>query len=81
MTEDNGYTPTQRAILRVLSDGEPHLKEDLLSAMPDDLCSVENLRNHISGLRKRLPPDQYVVCVLRYRRVYYQHVKSLFSGG
>lgn len=78
---DNGYTPTQKIILKVLSDGQPHHKEELRSSMPDELCSIESLRVHITMLRKKLRPQkQDIICEIKNRRIFYRHVKLLFPS-
>lgn len=55
--ENNHYTPTQKAILKVLGDGLPHTKEELHTCLSDELSDVTALRFHISNLRKKLEPQ------------------------
>lgn len=68
----NGYTPTQRRILAVLADGEPHSREELIACLGDadgiagqyDESAYSCLRMHISNLRKVLSAKgQDIVCV------------------
>lgn len=42
-------------LLEVLSDGEPHTRKELLLCIdPEGYATLENLRCHISSLRKQL---------------------------
>jgi len=50
------YTPTQRKLLIVLSDGLPHTREELHKSLPDDLAIPATLRMHLSNIRKKLHP-------------------------
>ncbi len=75
---DNQYTPTETAMLRVLADGQAHLREELHSCLPDELSSLSAIHRHISSIRKRLSlSGQTIVCELRNRRYYYRHVVLL----
>jgi len=49
-----------------LSDGEPHTLEELKACVDDELSSNANVRQHISGLRKKLGiASLRVVCEVR----------------
>lgn len=49
------FTPTQKRILRVLSDGMCHTKEELHEkCIADELSAINVLYFHISALRKKL---------------------------
>lgn len=62
-------TKTQRRIYEVLRDGEPHTMEEVLAAMPDPLCEKQNVRNHISIMRKVLRPAGFdILRVLGFQR-------------
>ena len=50
------FTPTERDILAVLSDGMPHSRTELHACLPDELGGFVNLRMHISRMRKKLRP-------------------------
>ncbi len=79
---DNTYTPTEAAMLRVLADGQAHLREELHSCLPDELSSLSALHRHISSIRKRLSlSGQTIVCELRDRKHYYRHVVLLSDDG
>lgn len=75
---DNGFTPTQQAILKVLSDGEPHSKEDLRLALGDEMASMKTVRVHLSHIRKKLPEKEFILCVVRGYNISYQHVRRLY---
>ena len=71
------YTPTQRAILAVLSDGLPHTQRELRKCINDEM-SEKALHLHISILRKRLLPiGQTVVCEYSFRKFLYRHVRLI----
>lgn len=77
MCNNNGYTPTQQRILAVLADGRRHDREELRLAI-DELCSEQNLKNHLKLLRDRMRPrGEDIVCVIYQRRGWYQHVRLL----
>ena len=72
---NNGYTPTETAILNVLMDGKPHSKAELHKCLPDELSELNAVKRHIHELRKRLRPQgqdillQFVEHTLHYRQV------------
>lgn len=83
MPETNGngvvkdFTPTERRILAVLADGEPHDKYELMNAI-DELAEVNTLRVHLTKLRKKLRPRNETVHCVRLPRSYaYVHVRRL----
>lgn len=77
----NGRTPTQIRILEMLADGLPHTFEELHTCLDDELASRPAVSMHISNLRKVLrPKGEDIVCVIRYHRSYYQHVRLLRSS-
>lgn len=65
-------TPTQKRILAVLSDGEPHSREELIACLPDWDASVgeqdayvRNLKHKIATIRKVIRPrGRDILCVL-----------------
>jgi hypothetical protein len=88
---DNGYTPTQKRIMDVLADGEPHsLRElfKLLDAPPGDAATSLQLstafvclQNHIKNVRKHVRPKGLdIVCQIIYRRKNYRLVRPITSG-
>lgn len=48
------FTPTQRRILRLLSDGKPHTKEEVKGCLGDELASMSAVYFQISRLRQKL---------------------------
>lgn len=72
------FTPTQRRILQVLADGEPHAREELHKCLDDDLAGASAVRKHICLMRKVLRPmGQDVICQLRNRRLFYRQIRHL----
>jgi hypothetical protein len=65
-------------MLSILSDGQPHAKEELHCCLYDDQGSVNNVRQHVVRLRRKLEKQgEYIVCEIRYRRAYYRQVRLL----
>jgi DNA-binding response OmpR family regulator len=76
----NGFTPTERAILKVLEDGKPHPRDELRACLPDKLGNFQNVNVHVTNLRRKLRPRGHnVVCLLIQRRIHYQHVMLLHT--
>lgn len=72
----------EKKILALLSDGQPHTKEEIHTCLWDECGSVNNVYQHISVLRKKLRPiGQDIVCTTRGNRYrnQYQHVILLRS--
>jgi hypothetical protein len=53
-TNGSSFTPTQRRMLAVLSDGMAHSREELHACLMDELGPVENIHFHISLMRTKL---------------------------
>lgn len=78
---DNGFTKTQNAILAVLSDGQPHTREELHRCLPDDMTEMSAVRVHVCNIRKVLRlKGQDIVCELKNGRIHYRHVRILSQG-
>lgn len=74
----NGYTPTELAILRLLSDGQAHALGELHKCLPDELSAQSAVYRHVSSIRKRLRPSgQTIVCEIANRKCYYRHIVLL----
>jgi hypothetical protein len=73
------YTPVEQRIVDALSDGEAHLADGLVCCLHDELGGRLNLRAHVSNIRKKLPPGEYLVCEFRSRQIFYRHVILLSS--
>jgi len=73
------FTPTESRLVKMLSDGKPHSRRELLTCIDDDQAEFSNLRSHICSVRKKVKPlgeDIMFVsgnCVSGYR-----HVRLLF---
>lgn len=79
---NNGkFTPTEKRILTVLSDGLPHTRQELHRCLSDELAELSAIQPHISRIRRRLQnKGQDIVCVLCNRQIQYQHVRILNSA-
>ena len=72
------FTPTEQAMLAVLSDGRRHRKEDLKDCCGP--CSSQTVNTHLLNIRKKLKVrHEDIVCVLRKKSLWYQHVRLLAS--
>lgn len=77
------FTPTERRILQVLSDGEAHKSEELFACLEDDCGGDrENLRKNLAQIlfhmrKKMVPRGRTVISEWRYRRAVYRHVRLL----
>jgi len=81
MATENGYTPTQRAILAVLADGMAHTRAELVAALPDELAEPSAVHDHLYHLRRRLwPRGETILCEWVNHRPRYRHVRLLQSG-
>jgi hypothetical protein len=75
------FTPTQRRILAVLSDGLPHTPGELHACLDDELAGRNAVQFHLSKLRKTLREvGQDVICEYYQRRFTYRHVRLLANG-
>jgi len=79
----NLFTPTERRILALLGDGEPHGKKEIMDrCFDDDLVNEDALRNAIHRLKKKLKEhrNEEIVAVRRYRATYYQHFRKISAA-
>ena len=69
-----GLTRTQAKFWEVLSDGRPHTPEELTKCLWDDLGLnlQQNVKQHISDMRKKLPPGYQLLATFIDRRTHYQ---------
>lgn len=73
------YTPTEKAILEILSDGKPHAKHDIAKHVDPEMGQC-NVANHILQLRKKLEPlNEDIVCVYRLKKYFYRQIRVLHS--
>lgn len=76
------FTPVERKMMRVLSDGLPHRPAELHACLNDDLAPVNAFRWHVSNLRKKLRPGgEDILCEIWNRTVHYRHVRLLVANG
>jgi len=74
-TEKEFFTPTQRRIIDLLKDGEPH-KRDEVRRCVDELASLVNLKHHLIKLREKLRPHGYdIICQLLNHTLHYRLIK------
>lgn len=77
---DVKMTRTEQKIYNLLGDGQPHSRHDILLHLdPDGLMSLSTLQVHMTYLRRKLPPGELLVYVLRGKSRCYQRVRSLSS--
>lgn len=73
-------TPTQARLFAILADGLPHAPEELCAAI-DALATMENLKPHLSVMRRSLRADgSDVLAVYHNRKLHYQYVGLKSTG-
>lgn len=73
-----GLTPTERRLLAVLADGEPHDRRSLIRCLYDDeQGTVENVRKQISNLRAKIPAGHLILCEYHCHVLHYRLVRTL----
>lgn len=71
------WTPTERRILDVLSDGDPHPVRDLIVCLPDsEGGDTGNVADHVSLIRRKLRPlgHDIVLEIVRGRSWCYRRI-------
>lgn len=78
---DPHFTPTERRILALLSDGLMHTREEMIGCLYDELSGLPSLRVIVCRMNKKLKPiGQELVCrSMGAHTVRYQHVRLLAS--
>lgn len=72
------FTKTETRIIKLLSDGMPHERREMLECLLDVQARYINLQNHVVRLRQKLRTrNEEIVCELRKGSIYYRHVKLL----
>lgn len=65
-------------MLNLLSDGHPHSAQELHGCLEDELGPVENIKAHLTFLRKVLEPrGEDITCRVRGGIAWYAHVRSI----
>lgn len=73
---DIEFSPVERRMMQVLSDGKPHLDKELHGCLNDDMGATSNVRPHITSIRKKLRPrGQSISCHSFEGKTYYQVVR------
>lgn len=76
----NHFTPTQRAIMQVLSDGRPHHKSELMQCLNDELSSPSAIFPHISLIRTKLRRrGEKIILIKDGKECFYQLRRVLAS--
>lgn len=66
-------TPTQKRLLKMLSDGQRHTSKELIAQCLTEDGTIGALRLHISQLRRKIQPhDQTVICEMVDKKGYYR---------
>jgi hypothetical protein len=74
------FTLTQRILVEVLKDGQPHKRADLMEYLPDNLSSSGALRFHICNIRKILKTrGMDIVCVWHRKCWCYRMMRELYD--
>lgn len=50
------FSPTERVMMDILSDGQPHTREELHGCLQDDMQPLKKVRQWMTKLRKKLRP-------------------------
>lgn len=75
-------TPTQQRIIKLLSDGLPHTREEIHSLLDDALTELSAVRKHVCLVRAKLAGrGETILCELVNRRICYRHVRLLSPNG
>lgn len=78
MMDLRDFSPTHRRMLELLSDGEPHSKEELGACLYDELTDADQqVKVQIFRLRKRLPASEDIRCRRHNGSTTYQHVRIM----
>ena len=74
------FSPTQRKILLVLSDGLPHKLPELMACLDELTERPNSLHSHLALIRRKLrPAGQDIICQFILRQRQYRHVRLLHS--
>lgn len=77
---DVTYTPTQKRILAVLSDGLPHTRDELMRCLNDDMAEEGTLKAHIQMIRNKLRPiGQNIISECHGRGSFFYRLTRLIS--
>ena len=73
------YTKTEQQILKLLSDGRRHTKDELKELLTQNNLNMNAALNmHITRIRKKLQPiGEDLICEFSARRIHYRHVRLI----
>jgi hypothetical protein len=73
------FTPIEKKILDILSDGIHHGIDELFECI-DELSNRRSIHPHLVRIRKKLKgKGETILCIVRNRRHFYIHVRLLNS--
>jgi len=75
LTNGTPLTATEAKMLSILSDGEPHSREEMFECIWDEQASIETIKFHICNLRKKLKRGLTILCQFYKRSMYYRLIK------
>lgn len=75
------FTPTEARILAVLADGHPHARRELARCLWDERGRLSNVARHVSNIRAKLPPGEWIDCVIGNHEVSYRHFRLLVPAS
>ena len=82
MMNGDGFTPTQRKLMNLLQDGQAHPRDSLCRCFPDELANPNNIRVHITYLRRKLKlQGMDISCETISRVCYYRLVRTMASAS
>lgn len=74
------FTPVQSKLLQLLSDGQPHSYNELLSCLSEN-AKLSSLKVHLSEIRKIVNPvGEEIICEIYKRKRCYRHINLLRQG-
>ncbi len=75
------FTPTEEAILKVLSDGVAHTIRELRACLSDEMAVTSTVHVHLKNLREKLKANrQDIICIYQFGKApLYRHVVLLPS--
>ena len=77
---NNHFTPTQKSILEILSDGKMHRREEFKQCLSDDLAPITAIHYHISTLRAKIRGiGENIMFIRDGKQSYYQIRRTLGS--
>lgn len=80
-TSRNGFTPTQKRIMDLLSDGLPHKRSEIIEKCLEDLSQPKAVSRQVGSMRPHLEPNgETIIAQLIGRTVHYRWVRLTGSA-